>query len=395
MRTLADICTLITDGTHYTPPDIGLGVPFLTVKDMNGRSLDFTNCSHISEADYCRAVDGNSAPRKSDVLFSKDGTVGKVSVVDSDRAFAVLSSIAILRPDRHQVDPQYLGWVLRTPEVLSDAIRKKSGSAIRRIILNDLKKVKIPILSLREQRRIAEVLDHVDALREKRRKSINLLESLAQSIFLDMFSTSIESPTQPLGDHLTFVTSGGRGWAKYYTDSGARFVRSVDVRMNHVNLENAAFVNPPENAEASRTRISSGDVLLTITGSRIGRVAPATEELDGGYISQHVAILRPNPQTIIPEFLSFFLSLPMGGQRQIARLQYGQTKPGLNFMQIRKVQVPKATLTQQREFTKRLRTVQQISEASNRELAKLDALFASIQSRAFRGELWQDDLKDV
>ena len=67
-------CELITDGTHYTPKNVGAGVPFLTVKDVTDTDLDFTNCSHITDEDYRTARAGNSAPQKGDVLFSKDGT---------------------------------------------------------------------------------------------------------------------------------------------------------------------------------------------------------------------------------------------------------------------------------------------------------------------------------
>jgi len=77
-----------------------------------------------------------------------------VRVVDTDRPFAVLSSLAILRPRRDAVDPKYFGHVLRSPSVLDDALRRKTGSAIRRVILSDLKNVRIPLPSLSEQRRI-------------------------------------------------------------------------------------------------------------------------------------------------------------------------------------------------------------------------------------------------
>jgi hypothetical protein len=131
--------------------------------------LDFLGCSFISEADYRAARAGNSAPQRGDVLFSKDGTVGKVHVVDTDQPFAVLSSLAILRPKGDSVDTRYFGHVLRSPGVLDDALKRKTGSAIRRVILSDLKKVRILLPPLPEQRRIAEILDKADALRAKRR----------------------------------------------------------------------------------------------------------------------------------------------------------------------------------------------------------------------------------
>ena len=95
--TIDEACLLVTDGTHYTPPDGGQGIPFLTVKDCsNDGHIDLVGCSHLTEDEFAKAERGNSAPKRGDVLFSKDGTVGKVYVVDTRETFAVLSSLAIL-----------------------------------------------------------------------------------------------------------------------------------------------------------------------------------------------------------------------------------------------------------------------------------------------------------
>jgi type I restriction enzyme, S subunit len=190
-----------------------------------------------------------------------------------------------------------------------------------------------------------------------------------------------------LGEHLNFLTSGGRGWAKFYSTKGSRFIRSLDVQTNYISDEDPTYVNPPDNAEAKRTIVSPGDVLLTITGSRIGRVAPVKEEIAGGFISQHVAILRPDPKSINSIFLSFFLNMPTGGQRQIAKVQYGQTKPGLNFEQINNFKIPVASLSRQQEFAQQIEAIEHLKSQHRESLAQLDKLFASLQHRAFRGEL--------
>ena len=205
-------------------------------------------------------------------------------------------------------------------------------------------------------------------------------------MFGDPSSSERPYPWESLGHYLRFVTSGSRGWAKYYSETGARFIRSLDVRMNAVADEDAVYVKAPNNAEARRTRVEVGDVLLTITGSRIGRVAAAPERLQDVYISQHVAILRPDQTRLSPVFISYFLSTREGGQRQIERAQYGQTKPGLNLQQIRRFQVPMPPLILQREFERCVAVVNCLKTRHTCSLIHLDALFASLQHRAFRGE---------
>ena len=97
--------------------------------------------------------------------------------------------------------------------------------------------------SLAEQKRIAEILDQADALLAKRQQALPFLNELAQSVFLDMFGDIHNDDMAVLGDGIcTFVTSGGRGWAKYYSDSGSRFIRSLDVRMNEIEDRSAVDV---------------------------------------------------------------------------------------------------------------------------------------------------------
>ena len=205
--TIDEACLLVTDGTHYTPPDVGQGIPFLTVKDCsNDGHIDLVGCSHITEDEFAKAERGNSAPKRGDVLFSKDGTVGKVYVVDTRETFAVLSSLAILRPDASRLDASYFGWVLKTDSCLDQASQSKTGSAIRRIILKDLKRVRFPLPPLAEQKRIAGILDAADALRAKRREALAQLDTLIQSTFLDMFGDPV---TNPLGWEVTTVNGIG------------------------------------------------------------------------------------------------------------------------------------------------------------------------------------------
>jgi type I restriction enzyme, S subunit len=154
--------------------------------------------------------------------------------------------------------------------------------------------------------------------------------------------------------------------------------------MNSISDEEAVFVKPPNGAEADRTRVKPADVLLTITGSRIGRVAPVPERLTGAFISQHVAILRLKAG-LLPEFLSMFLSLDTGGQRQIARLQYGQTKPGLNLDQIREMRVPVPHVCHQQRFLELAKRVERLRAVQREALRQAEHLFASLLHRAFSG----------
>ncbi|RLA47450.1 MAG: hypothetical protein DRQ97_05990 [Gammaproteobacteria bacterium] len=97
--------------------------------------------------------------------------------------------------------------------------------------------------------------------------------------------------TARLGYMSAFITSGSRGWAKYYSDSGALFVRSQNVRNGHLDLADRQYVTPPRGSEGNRTRLILGDLLITITGNSVGNVAMVEQELGEAYISQHVGLV--------------------------------------------------------------------------------------------------------
>jgi type I restriction enzyme, S subunit len=319
------------------------------------------------------------------LITCRGATCGTINVCEP-RSYVNGNAMALDQLDA-QVDLAFLARYLRKVG-LGNAI---SGSAQPQITREGLKAIQVPVPPLPEQRRIAAILDKAEDLRAKRREAVVQREALTQALFFDTFGDPVTNPknlkVDSLGEYLTFVTSGGRGWAQYYAPSGSRFIRSLDVRMNFISDSDKAFIVAPENAEARRTKVQAGDVLLTITGSRIGRVAPVPDDFGNGYISQHVAILRVKKQCVDPRFLSFYLSLEAGGQRQIASAQYGQTKPGLNFEQIRRFEIPVRSVLLQEEFARRVAKSEQLSVAHERSAAELDALFVSLQHRAFRGEL--------
>lgn len=173
---LGDVCEKITDGSHFSPKSDADGLyPYVTVRDINNDAINFEDCKRISKKQYCELEKNGCKPEQDDLLFSKDGTVGKVTLVNFDKEFVVLSSLAIIRPNQEAIVPRYLFHILKSNSFLADAIGKKSGAAIRRIILRDLKNITIRIHdTLEEQWRVVKRLD---AAFEKIDRAIELTET--------------------------------------------------------------------------------------------------------------------------------------------------------------------------------------------------------------------------
>ena len=314
--------------------------------------------------------------------------LNKVALPDFDGVCT--TEIFPLLPRPQRLDRRYLHAMLLSQRFVKWASNSVAGANLPRLDPERLRDYEVELPDLTEQRQIAGQLEQADRLRRTRRYALELTDTFLPAAFLELFgdptTNPLGLPVAELGEFLSFVTSGSRGWAEYYAPEGARFIRSLDVRMNNISDEDAVFVKPPNGAEADRTRVIPGDVLLTITGSRIGRVAPVPERLNGAFISQHVAILRLK-EGLLPEFLSMFLSLDTGGQREIARAQYGQTKPGLNLDQIREFRIPLPHLCRQQQFLELAKRVERLRAVQREAWRQAEHLFASLLHRAFRGEL--------
>lgn len=361
------------------PQYYGGSIPWISSADINSGVIQEAREYLTEEAIKKTSVNKVSAGTV--LLVTRTG-VGKVAIAQQELCFS--QDITAVIPKDSDLEARYLAWFLRGCQ--GSLISLSRGATIKGVPRAVIEDLEIPMFPLGAQKRIAAILDKADALRAKRRKALDQLDALAQAIFIEMFGAD-ECPFFELGEALEFITSGGRGWAKYYSEQGARFIRSYDVQMNHISDAEPIYVAAPDNAEARRTIVRQGDVLLTITGSKIGRVSPVSKKFDGAYVSQHVAILRGDACRIDSDFLSYYLSLPAGGQRQIEKSQYGQTKPGLNFEQIKKFRVPDVSIEIQREFTRRLKAIEELRQAQTRHLVASESLFSSLQHRAFRGEL--------
>ena len=172
-----------------------------------------------------------------------------------------------------------------------------------------------------------------------------------------------------LGSLSEFITSGSRGWARYYSDYGALFVRSQNVRDGRLDFEDSQFVNPPQGSEGNRTRLSRGDLLITITGNSVGNVALVESELGEAYVSQHVGLVRLSEPSR-GHYVCRFLSPGSPGNEQIWASQSGQSKPGLSLKNLQDFLVALPPVPEQRAITVALSDVDALLGGLDRFIAK-------------------------
>jgi len=377
----------VRDGTHDTPKYVSSGYPLITSKNLKSGSIDFSEISYISEKDH-NEISKRSKVDNGDILLAMIGTIGNPVVVDTDKEFSI-KNVALFKFAESHIDKDYFKHLLSSPLIIKQLEFETRGGTQKFVSLKVLRNLAIPVPPLEEQKRIAAILDKADAIRRSRQKAIALTEELLRSTFLDMFGDPVTNPKgwkkSTLGKLISFITSGSRGWAKYYSEKGRLFLRIQNVKDGDLLLDDIAFVNPPDSAEARRTLVKKGDVIISITAD-LGRTAVIPSGLPPTHINQHLALVRVDQEQINPAYLTAFLS-SVGGQIQFERLNREGVKAGLNFNDIKSLNILLPPLSKQKEYLELKDKHSKISQEYKDVMEQSDHLFNSLLQKAFRGEL--------
>jgi type I restriction enzyme S subunit len=189
-----------------------------------------------------------------------------------------------------------------------------------------------------------------------------------------------------LGDLAEFITSGSRGWARYYSDSGSLFIRSQNVREGMLDFSDKQHVRPPSGAEGERTGARIGDVLITITGNSVGNVAYLNQDFGSAYVSQHVGLARlKDPR--LADYICRYLTPCAPGNPQIEISQSGQSKPGLNLQNLKDFRLAIPTSSVERDaISKALSDIDSAIEQLCKLIAKKRAIKQAAMQELLTGK---------
>ena len=152
------LATKVTDGVHKKPHYVEDGVPFLTVKSLTaGRGISFEVNNFISTEDH-QEFTKRTLPEKDDILVTKDGTLGVVRLIDTDRVFSIFVSLALIKLRDRRMS-HYVTYALKSAVVQKQMVGV--GTGLQHIHLRDLREDLIPVPPLAEQQ---ESVRRVEAL---------------------------------------------------------------------------------------------------------------------------------------------------------------------------------------------------------------------------------------
>jgi type I restriction enzyme S subunit len=372
------------------------GVPFVRSMNVRDGEFDPTGMAFLDES-QARALDQVTLAADGVLLNITGASVARVCKLPAQYAGGrVNQHVAIIRTQRGKLYPDYLKHCLLSPQIKQALLTIAGSGATREAITKaSIERFAIPLPPIDEQKRIAAILDQADELRRKRQTALRKLDEMAHAIFVGKF-----------GD----LRTNSRGWAvapvSHYVAS-FQGGKSLESDTDNVSARNRvlkvsavtegvfkpeeckplpdAYVPPKEHF------VRSGDLLFSRanTTELVGAVAYVAKAPDGVVLPDKLwRFVWKEPQIVMPLFVWSLFRMP-AIREEIGRRASGTSGSMKNISQAKLLSMPTILppLERQREFSESLRMVHRLQVKQKASAAALDALFSSLQHRAFHGEL--------
>ena len=300
------------------------------------------------------------------------------------------TGFCIVRPDPAKLDSAYAFQWVKSPGFVNEMVTLATGASYPavsdRIVLDSC----IPLPPLPEQRRIATILDQTDTLRAQRRQALTELNKLVHAVFVEMFGT-LEAPTpgasvKALEDIVEpgRIVTYGIVQAGPHIQDGVPYIKTGDIKDGRILMDQLARTSEAIAKDYSRSALKAGDIVMSIRAT-VGTTAVVPESLAGANLTQGTARISPGPG-VDGTYLLHYLRTK-SAQDWIQSQVKGATFREITLGRLRQLPVLIANLDRQREFAKRIQAIESVVANHRAALSESDALFASLQHRAFTGAL--------
>ncbi|BCB60424.1 hypothetical protein HaloA020_11250 [Halomonas sp. A020] len=368
-------------------------VSFVPMSSVSEKTLSITE---TIDRPYHEVRKGFTPFKTGDVLIAKitpcfeNGKMALVENLPRELGFGS-TEFHVFRPGK-RIFPRYLFHLLRSPFVrASGKLKMKGAAGQRRVPVDFFTRLTIPLPPLAEQKRIAAILDAADELRAKRREAIAQLDVFLQSTFIEMFGDPVTNPkgwpVVNFEDAVYFQEGPGiRKWQ--FRNKGIKLVNIRNIVDGELVLTNTEKYLDPD--EVSRTYshflLDAGDLVMSSSGVTWGKIAYVKQQHLPLSLNTSMIRLRPQGGRITHAFIRAFVE-SQAFRRQISRLITGSAQPNFGPSHLRKIVINLPPIDIQSHFEEIVASIEHQKSLLNVHLAELDTLFASLQHRAFNGEL--------
>ena len=384
-RKLNEICNKITDGSHFSPPEVDNGYPMPSVKDMTVNGFDYTTCKKISEQDYKILVKQGCKPEKGDVLVAKDGSILKHAFeIKREQNIVILSSIAILRPKHGIIDGKFLAQKLVMDDFKSKVIKENTtGTGVPRIVLSNFKNFSIQFPKFEEQQKIGDYFENLDNLITLHQRKFDQLKTAKKFFLQNMFPAKGEKvprirfqgftgdwEQRKLGEITKLITKGTTPLDK----SGRGTVNFIKVE--NLDLDNGRILSSSKisleehNGYLKRSQLQENDILFSIAGT-LGRIGVVKSNILPANTNQALAIIR------LQEGYLGYVVTALKGSAVTSYILHNPTtgaQPNLSLQQVAELEIPYPSISEQQKISEYFENLDNLITLHQRKLDQLKTL---------------------
>lgn len=311
-------------------------------------------------------------------------SIGKVAITPKEM-YSNEAIMSFIDKGVLKIEPVYLYYLLMHKDWDTGTNKAVMGKTLNKASLSQMT---VNIHGYSEQLEIIKALDAASSIIAARKQQLAELDKLIKARFVEMFGDPKINPNNypvcQLSDFIVFLTSGSRGWAQYCADDGTEwFITIKNVKDCHIETDNMQPINAPDNAEAKRTRVQEGDLLISITAD-LGRTGVVTKEIaeHGAYINQHLTCIRLKQDVLNPLYVAYFMESP-AGKEQFESKNQSAVKAGLNFNSINSLRLMVPPLDDQNAFVDFIKQTDKSKVAVQKALDEAQLLFDSLMQKYF------------
>jgi len=368
----------------------GGDIPWASVKDFKSTVLDITVDS-ITQLGVENSAT-NVIPAGSVVVPSRMA-VGKVAMLSVDMAINQDLKALIVK-DEKKIDKRYLLRFLESQA--GHIIKQAKGATVKGITLDVLQNLEIPLpypedpeKSLKEQKRIAAILDKADGIRRKRQQAIQLADDFLRSVFLDMFGDPVTNPKgfplSKLGENCESLFLGLTSKVDYVESEGYPLIRAKDINTGELKFDDVKYISEKQHKKLTKNHLTKkGDLLVSKSGTLGTCAIVRTDREFSTYES--IFTVRPKAESLGLHYLIHLLQ-NKGFKEKLLGNKVGGTVAHLNLKMFRDFQVGLPPISLQEKFSHKIEKIEAKLEKYKKSGAESDYLFSSLSQKAFKGEL--------
>jgi type I restriction enzyme S subunit len=337
--------------------------------------------------------------RVNDVIVSTvRPNLNAVAIISEELNEQIASTgFCILRPNQEKLLPRYLFYFVCTNYFIDYLVSRASGASYPSVTDAVVKSAPIYLPPLFEQERIVRLLDEVESLRATRERANVRMDQFVPALFQELFDTASNEiisnsnnnwKEMKLGDVCSFTRGPFGGSLKknvFKSDGYAVYEQRHAIHKDYSEIR--YFINEEKFKEMARFELHPGELIMSCSGVTLGRVSIAPENMKPGIINQALLKLTPSNKKISVEFLKLWMESE-SFQVSIRKYSQGAAIPNIASVKILKdIPIYLPPLALQREFAARVEEARGVQSAQGKSTERVEALYQSMLSKAFAGEL--------